>query len=90
MNKSEFYLKWYSEHVNKELNAQGYPQQIFKGEEITTAEQWTEFLETELELDVIKRINPEAYEILELNSTFKSRHFFEPQIATFLAIWAFF
>ena len=70
MNKSEFYLKWYSEHVNQELNAQGYPKQIFKGEEITTAEQWTEFLADELELDLIKRINPEAFEILEPSGTY--------------------
>jgi len=74
MNKSEFYLKWYSEHVNKELNAQGYPQQIFKGEDITTEAQWTEFLETELELDLIKRINPEAFEILEPSGTYVKPH----------------
>ena len=74
MNKSEFYLKWYSEHVNKELNAQGYPQQIYKGEEITTADQWTEFLADELELDDLKRINEEALKILEPSTDWVRPH----------------
>ena len=66
LSKSEFYLKWYSEECGRELNEHGYPPCGFKGKEIETAEEWTEYLETEIELDDFVRMSPRAAEIMEV------------------------
>lgn len=67
MNKSEFYKKWYTEEraIAVELNSDGYPPCKFRDEDITTEEQWTEFLEAELELDDFKRLDERVLAILE-------------------------
>mgnify|MGYP001162711325 FL=1 len=64
MNKSDFYKQWYSTEKGKDLNSDGYPPCGFQGEEITTEEQWTKFLELEPELDDFKRLDERACEIL--------------------------
>lgn len=65
MNKSEFYKVWYSTRFeHQELNEHGYPNVLFKGEEITTEEQWQEFLENELELEEFSRMSSEACDVL--------------------------
>ncbi len=69
MNKSDFYKQWYSTEREQELNSDGYPPCGFMGAEITTEEQWTEFLLTELELDDFKRLDERALAILEPSTT---------------------
>jgi hypothetical protein len=64
MNKSEFYKKWYTEEKNLTLNSSGYPPILFKGEDITTEELWTEFLLAEIDLDEFQRLSERACEIL--------------------------
>tara|TARA_E500000331_G_scaffold302819_1_gene304952 strand:- start:605 stop:973 length:369 start_codon:yes stop_codon:yes gene_type:complete len=66
MNKSEFYKKWYTEARDPavQLNSDGYPPCGHLGKEITTEEQWTRFLQDELELDVFKRLDEKACEIM--------------------------
>ena len=44
MNKSDFYKQWYSTEKGQDLNAAGYPPCGFLGEDITTEQQWTDFL----------------------------------------------
>lgn len=75
MNKSDFYKQWYSTEKNKGLNAEGYPEDLlFKGELITTEDQWTDFLSTEPELDFLKRKNERALAILEPTATWAEPH----------------
>ena len=65
MTKSEFYKKWYSTRLeNQSLQENGYPNVSFKGELISTEEQWQEFLEAEIELDKFKKLSAEAAEML--------------------------
>jgi len=65
MTKSEFYKKWYSTRLeNQSLQENGYPNVSFKGELISTEEQWQEFLEAEIELDEFKKLSAEAAEML--------------------------
>ena len=66
MNKSEFYKKWYTEGRDPavSLNSDGYPPCGFLGEEITTEAQWTAFLANELDLDVFKRLDEKACELM--------------------------
>tara|TARA_E500000331_G_scaffold66080_1_gene60796 strand:+ start:1372 stop:1734 length:363 start_codon:yes stop_codon:yes gene_type:complete len=64
MNKSEFYLKWYSEECGRELNEHGYPPCGFKGKEIETADEWTDYLTTEIDLDDFCKLSERACEIL--------------------------
>ena len=65
MTKSEFYKKWYSTRLdNQSLQENGYPNVSFKGDLISTEEQWQEFLEAEIELDEFKKLSAEAAEML--------------------------
>lgn len=65
MTKSEFYKKWYSTRLEGQaLQENGYPNVVFKGEQITTEEQWQEFLENEIDPSEFKRLSAEAAEIL--------------------------
>jgi len=65
MDKSEFYKIWYSTRFeSQKLNEHGYPNILVKNEEITTEEQWQEFLEHEIELDEFVRLSEEACDIL--------------------------
>jgi len=66
MNKSEFYKKWYTEAREPAvaLNSAGYPPCGYLGEEITTEEQWTEFLKDEIDLDEFQRLSEKACEVL--------------------------
>lgn len=65
MTKSEFYKIWYSTRLEGQaLQANGYPNVLFKGEFITTEEQWEEFLETEIELSEFVKLSKEAADIL--------------------------
>jgi hypothetical protein len=65
MTKSEFYKKWYTrEGQERDLNQQGYPNLSFMGEIITTEDQWTAFLENELELEDFARLDEEACGIM--------------------------
>lgn len=67
MTKSEFYKIWYSTRLdNQKLNEEGYPNLTFKGDSITTEEQWQEFLENEIDLPEFQRLSKEACEILEV------------------------
>lgn len=67
MTKSEFYKKWYSERLeNQTLQENGYPNVEFKGDLITTEEQWQEFLETEIEPSEFAKLSPEAADMLGL------------------------
>ena len=71
MNKSDFYKKWYTEERTPAvaLNSSGYPPIAFKGDDITTEEQWTEFLTFEIELDEFKRLDERVLAILEPSTT---------------------
>src|SRR6056300_1482256 len=61
MTKSEFYKKWYSTRFEHQaLQENGYPNIEFKGELITTEDQWQEFLELEIETSEFAKINEEA------------------------------
>ena len=65
MTKSEFYKKWYSERLeNQTLQENGYPNVEFKGDLITTDDQWQEFIESELEPSEFAKINQEAADML--------------------------
>lgn len=65
MNKSEFYKIWYTrEGQERDLNPEGYPNLSFMGENITTEDQWTAFLEDELELEDFARLDEDACEIM--------------------------
>lgn len=65
MTKSEFYKIWYSTRFEHQtLQANGYPNVTFKGEFITTEEQWQEFLESEIELSEFVKLSEEACKIL--------------------------
>jgi len=65
MTKSEFYKIWYSTRIDGQaLQENGYPNVVFKGEQITTEEQWEEFLENEIDPSEFKRLSAEAAEIL--------------------------
>ena len=65
MTKSEFYKKWYSTRLEGQaLQENGCPNVVFKGEQITTEEQWQEFLENEIDPSEFKRLSAEAAEIL--------------------------
>lgn len=74
MNKSDFYKQWYSTERQGSLNSDGYPDCGFLGKEITTEEQWQEFLALELELDDFKRLDERAAEILEPGGTWSKPH----------------
>ena len=64
MNKSDFYKQWYSTERGQDLNSAGYPPCGFLGEEITTEDQWNDFLANELDLDEFKRLSEKACEVL--------------------------
>lgn len=65
MTKSEFYKQWYSTRFeNQTLQENGYPNVNFKGDIITTEDQWTEFLETELEPAELAKLSEEAADML--------------------------
>ena len=65
MTKSEFYKKWYSTRFEHQtLQENGYPNVDFKGDIITTEDQWTEFLETELEPAELAKLSEEAANML--------------------------
>ena len=71
MNKSDFYKKWYTEFQVPavDLNSDGYPPCKFRDEYITTEEQWTAFLESEVEPDDFKRLDERVLGILEPTAT---------------------
>lgn len=65
MTKSEFYKQWYSTRFETQtLQENGYPNVEFKGDIITTEDQWTEFLETELEPAELAKLSEEAADML--------------------------
>lgn len=64
MTKSEFYKIWYTRLPDQELTEYGYPNLTFKGNQITTEEQWQEFLVDEIDIDEFVRLSEEACEIL--------------------------
>lgn len=65
MTKSEFYKKWYSTRLDHQvLQENGYPNVSWKGDIVSSEEQWQEFLENEIDLDEFKRLSAEAAEIL--------------------------
>jgi hypothetical protein len=65
MTKSEFYKKWYSTRLDHQsLQENGYPNVEFKGELISTEEQWQEFLEAEIELSEFVKLSSEAADML--------------------------
>ena len=67
MTKSEFYKKWYSTRLDHQaLQENGYPNVEFKGDLISTEEQWQEFLEAEIEPTEFAKINKDAADMLEL------------------------
>jgi hypothetical protein len=63
MTKSEFYKIWYTRNET-DLNSQGYPDIVMGEGKITTEEQWTAFLENELELEDFARLDEEACGIM--------------------------
>lgn len=64
MEKSDFYKLWYTRLPGQKLNKSGYPELLFKGESITTEDQWQEFLESEIDLEEFVKLSEEACEIL--------------------------
>ena len=64
MTKSEFYKIWYTRLPDQELTEYGYPNLTFKGNQITTEEQWQEFLVDEIDIDEFVHLSEEACEIL--------------------------
>jgi hypothetical protein len=63
MTKSEFYKIWYTRN-EIDLNSHGYPDIVMGEGKITTEEQWTAFLENELELEDFARLDEEACGIM--------------------------
>lgn len=64
MDKSEFYKKWYTRHEGVELNEHGFPPFKVGDFDITTEEQWNDFLRLEMEPVELAKLDKDAADIL--------------------------
>ena len=74
MDKSEFYKQWYTRQEGTELNEYGFPPIDFKGNPITTDEQWNEFIQIQIDPEDFAKISNDAADLIE--SQFVAPHVF--------------
>jgi hypothetical protein len=64
MDKSEFYKLWHTRQEGAVLNEYGFPPVLWLAQPITTEEQWTDFLNLEMEPVEFAKLDKDAADML--------------------------